>query len=117
MLLTVLVIVGQILSAGGMALRMGLPVREALTVGVGMCGRAEMAFILASLALAQGAIDQGTFSALIITAFVLNLFTPLALKGCAVLLEGKAVPEKDATVGVVQIDKFESPLIDESGDG
>ena len=116
-LLTVLVIVGQILSAGGMALRMGLPVREALTVGVGMCGRAEMAFILASLALAQGAIDQGTFSALIITAFVLNLFTPLALKGCAVLLEGKAVPEKDATVGVVQIDKFESPLIDESGDG
>ena len=81
-----------------------------------MCGRAEMAFILASLALAQGAIDQGTFSALIITAFVLNLFTPLALKGCAVLLEGKAVPEKDATVGVVQIDKFESPLIDESGD-
>ncbi len=115
-LLTVLVIVGQILSAGGMALRMGMPVREALTVGVGMCGRAEMAFILASLALAQGAIDQGTFSALIITAFVLNLFTPLALKGCAVLLEGKAVPEKDATVGVVQIDKFESPLIDESGD-
>lgn len=115
-LLTVLVIVGQILSAGGMALRMGMPVREALTVGVGMCGRAEMAFILASLALAQGAIDQGTFSALIITAFVLNLFTPLALKGCAVLLEGKAVPEKDATVGVVQIDKFESPLIDDSGD-
>jgi len=35
-LLTVVVIVGQILSAGGMALRMGLPPREALTVGVGM---------------------------------------------------------------------------------
>jgi len=29
------------------ALRMGLPPREALTVGVGMCGRAEMAFIIA----------------------------------------------------------------------
>jgi Kef-type K+ transport system membrane component KefB len=37
--LTIAVIVGQILSAGGMALRMGMPPREALTVGVGMCGR------------------------------------------------------------------------------
>ena len=33
--LTLAVIVGQILSAGGMALRMGMPPREALTVGVG----------------------------------------------------------------------------------
>ena len=50
-LLTIAVIVGQIVSAGSMALRMGLSVREALTVGVGMCGRAELAMILASLAL------------------------------------------------------------------
>jgi len=105
-LLTSLVIVGQILSAGGMALRMGMPPREALTVGVGMCGRAELAFILASLALAQGAIDQPIFSILIFTAFLLNLFTPLALKGCAVMLQGKAARVRDATRGVVQIDKF-----------
>ena len=51
--LTGAVIVGQILSAGGMALRLGLRPVEALTVGVGMCARAELAFILASLALAQ----------------------------------------------------------------
>ena len=106
-LLTTAVIVGQILSAGGMALRMGLPLREALTVGVGMCGRAELAFILASLALSQGAIDQPIFSVLIFTAFVLNLFTPLALKGCAVLLEGKAIRRPGATRGVLQIDKFD----------
>ncbi len=110
-MLTTAVIVGQILSAGGMALRMGLPAREALTVGVGMCGRAELAFILASLALAQGAIDQAVFSVLIFTAFVLNLFTPLALKGCAVLLQGKAAHREDATRGLVQIDKFDSPAI------
>ena len=79
-MLTGAVIVGQIVSAGGMAMQMGLPAREALTVGVGMCGRAELAFILASLALAQGAIGQSVFSVLIFTAFVLNLFTPLALK-------------------------------------
>ncbi|MCP4431832.1 MAG: hypothetical protein GY806_12700 [Gammaproteobacteria bacterium] len=111
--LTLAVIIGQILSAGGMALRMGLPSREALTVGVGMCGRAEIAFILASLALTQGAIDQPAFSALIFTAFLLNLFTPLALKGCAIMLEGKAMPQEDATSGLIQIDKFDSPLVEE----
>ena len=116
-LLTVAVIAGQILSAGAMALRMGIPAREAFTVGVGMCGRAEVAFILASLALAQGAIDQSVFSALIFAAFLMNLFTPLALKGCAVLLEGKAARQKDATRGVVQIDKFGSPLVAELSGG
>lgn len=116
-LLTLAVIVGQIISAGGMALRIGLPFREALTVGVGLCGRAEMAFIIASLALAQGAIDQTTFSALIFTAFVLNLFTPLGLKGCAILLEGKAARDANATKGVLQLDTFETPLIDKNYEG
>ena len=116
-LLTTVVIVGQIASAGSMALKMGLPFREALTVGVGMCGRAEMAFIVASLALAQGAIDQPIFTTLILTAFILNLFTPLALTGCASLLEGRATRQADATRGVVQIDKFASPLVAERYDG
>ncbi|NKB70118.1 MAG: hypothetical protein GKR89_23845 [Candidatus Latescibacteria bacterium] len=116
-LLTVLIIVGQIASAGSMARYMGLPWREALTVGVGMCGRAEMAFILASLALAQGAIDQNIFSVLIFTAFLLNLFTPLALKGCAILLQGRAAHQADATRGVVQIDKFNQPLVEQRLDG
>lgn len=113
-LLAVTVIAGQVLSAGGMALRLGMPWREAMTVGVGMCGRAEMAFILAALALAQGVIGQETFSVLIFTAFLLNLFTPLALKGCAVLLEGRVAHGGDTHLGVFQIDKFHTPLFDES---
>ncbi len=114
--LTMVVIVGQILSAGGMALRMGLPPREALTVGVGMCGRAELAFILAALALSQGQITQPVFSVLIFTAFVLNLFTPLALKGCAVLLAGQAIRRPGATRGVLQIDKFgEGTVVEAAG--
>ena len=112
-LLTLLVIAGQILSAGGMALRAGLPFREALTVGVGMCARAEMALILAALALSRGAFDQATFTILIFTAFLLNLFTPLALKGCAVLLQGRAARRQDAPRGVVLIDKFGDPLVEE----
>ncbi len=112
-LLTTVVIAGQIVSAGGMARRMGMPLREALTVGVGMCGRAEMAFILASLALAQSAIDQEVFTILISTAFLLNLFTPMALKGCAVLLEGKATRDESATRGAKLIDKFSTPLVED----
>ena len=117
MVLTTVVIVGQILSAGGMALRMGMPPREALTVGVGMCGRAEMAFILAALALAQGAFDQVVFTAIIFTAFVLNLFTPLALKGCAVMLAGKAAWQADATSGIIQLEAFGSPLVEKHDQG
>ena len=116
-LLAVTVISGQVLSAGGMARRIGMSWREALTVGVGMCGRAEMAFILAALALAQGAIDQATFSILIFTAFLLNLFTPMALKGCSVLLEGRVAHGGDTHIGVFQIDKFSTPLVTENPDG
>ena len=108
------VIAGQVLSAGSMALRIGMPWREALTVGVGMCGRAEVAFILAALALAQGVIDQATFTILIFTAFLLNLFTPLALKGCSVLLEGRVAHGGNTDLGVFQIDKFKTPLVDEN---
>ena len=113
-LLAVTVISGQVLSAGGMARRIGMSWREALTVGVGMCGRAEMAFILAALALAQGAIGQETFTILIFTAFLLNLFTPLALKGCSILLEGRVAHGGDTNLGVFQIDKFNTPLVDEN---
>ncbi len=116
--LTSAVIVGQIVSAGGMALRMGLPAQEALTVGVGMCGRAELAFILASLALAEGAITPAIFSVLIFTAFLLNLFTPLGLKGCSVLLAGRAARLGGEGVGILWSDKFgESGASEANGAG
>jgi Kef-type K+ transport system membrane component KefB len=84
--LTVAVAVGQVLSAGGMARRVGFARAEALTVGVGMCGRAGLEFVLSSLGLKLGAIDAETFSVLIFTAFLLSLITPAGLKGCATLL-------------------------------
>ncbi|SMG63280.1 [weak similarity to] Cation/H+ exchanger [methanotrophic bacterial endosymbiont of Bathymodiolus sp.] len=59
---------------------------EALTIGVGHCARAEMAFIIASLGIEMGALDKNVFSVIIFTAFILNLLTPLLLKGCAVLI-------------------------------
>ena len=84
--LTSTVLIGQILSAGGMARRVGFGRVEALTVGVGMSGRAGLEFVLAALGLTLGVIDVETFSVLIFTGFLLSLITPAALKGCAVLL-------------------------------
>jgi Kef-type K+ transport system membrane component KefB len=96
--LTGTVLVGQVLSAGGMARLVGFGRVEALTVGVGMCGRAGLEFVLSALGLALGVIDVETFSVLIFTAFLLSLITPAALKGCAVLLSrrGAAALEKPA---------------------
>ena len=85
--LTLTVIVGQILSAGLMARRKHFTWLESLTIGVGHCARAEMAFIIASLGIEMGALDKNIFSVLVFTAFLLNLATPLMLKGCAMLLE------------------------------
>lgn len=73
--LTVAVALGQILSAGGMARLIRFSWLESLKIGVGMCGRAEMAFILASIGLTMGAIDSQVFSTLILTAFLLNMVT------------------------------------------
>ncbi|MHC4183163.1 MAG: cation:proton antiporter [Planctomycetota bacterium] len=86
-ILTFACIAGQIISAGGMAKLLRFSWIESLTVGVGMCGRAEMAFILASLGLSMGAIDTKVFSILIFTTFILNMITPAGLKGCATLLK------------------------------
>ena len=85
--LTLAVIFGQILSAGLMAKRKYFTWIESLTIGVGHCARAEMAFIIASLGIEMGAMDKNLFSVVVFTAFLLNLATPLMLKGCATLLE------------------------------
>jgi Kef-type K+ transport system membrane component KefB len=85
--LTSACVVGQIISAGGMARLLKFSSVESLTIGVGMCGRAEMAFVLASLGMSIGALDAQVFSVLVFTIFLLTLITPVGLKGCAVLLE------------------------------
>ena len=96
--LTSTVLVGQILSAGGMARRVGFGRVEALTVGVGMSGRAGLEFVLAALGLTLGVIDVETFSVLIFTGFLLSLITPAALKGCAVLLSRRGAGAGEAAL-------------------
>jgi Kef-type K+ transport system membrane component KefB len=90
LLLGVLVIgcfTSQVLSAGGMARLEKFSTLESLTIGVGMCGRAEVAFILAAIGLKLEIIDDTMFSILIFSTFILNFIASLGLKGCAVLLK------------------------------
>jgi Kef-type K+ transport system membrane component KefB len=79
----------QIVSAGGMARLEKFSSLESLTIGIGMCGRAEVAFILAAIGLKLEIIDDTMFSILVFSTFLLNIFASLGLKGCAILLERK----------------------------
>ena len=87
--LTLTCAVGQVISAGGMARREGFSWNESLIVGVGMMGRAEMAFVLSSIGFSMHVINQEVFSILILVTFLMNLMTIVGLKMCAVSLSQK----------------------------
>ena len=82
-------IISQVISAGGMAKLVKFSNIESLTIGIGMCGRAEVAFILAAIGLKLEVIDDTIFSIIIFSTFILNLIASLGLKGCAILLKRK----------------------------
>jgi len=81
----------QIASAGGMAKVAKFSNIESLTIGIGMTGRAEMAFILAAIGLKMNVLDDTLFSILIFSTFILNVFASIGLKWCAVLLKRKSI--------------------------
>ncbi|MDA0692184.1 MAG: cation:proton antiporter [Nitrospinae bacterium] len=87
--------VGQIVSAGGMARREGFSWLESLTVGVGMMGRAEMAFVLAALGLSMNAISEDVFSILIFVTFLMNMLAIIGLKVCAIYLKKEGLAGDD----------------------
>lgn len=79
----------QVVSAGGMAKVAKFSNIESLTIGIGMTGRAEMAFILAAIGLDLNVISNTLFSILVFSTFILNFFASFGLKWCAVLLKRK----------------------------
>ena len=92
--LTGTLIIAQVASAGGMARLLKMSWLESLSVGVGMCGRAEMAFVLMSMGLSLGVLDANVFSILVFSAFLLNLFTPVGLLACTAPLRRGQKREK-----------------------
>jgi Na+:H+ antiporter len=90
LLLTGAVFIGQVISAGGMAKLLGFSWTESAIVGVGMCGRAEMAFVLAAIGLNSGAFTEDVFTVIIATALLLNVLAAIGLK----LLAGRVADER-----------------------
>jgi len=83
-------VISQVFSAGGMARLVKFSNIESLTIGIGMCGRAEMAFILAAIGRNLEVINDTIFSILIFSTFILNIIASLGLKECAVLLKRRS---------------------------
>jgi Kef-type K+ transport system membrane component KefB len=77
------VLVFQILSAGGAAkFTGGYSTRDSILIGLGMLGRAELAFIVINIAYVQNSlITQEEFYILVFTTFLLNISVPLLIKG------------------------------------
>src|SRR6266496_4201230 len=70
----------KILGCGSGALLCRFQPQEALTVGVGMVSRGEVALITATIGLQAGLITPSLFSVVILIALVTTLVTPLLLK-------------------------------------
>ena len=81
--LFVSVLVFQILSAGGAAkFTGGYSTKDSVLIGLGMLGRAELAFIVINIAYVQNSlITQEEFYILVFTTFLLNISVPLLIKG------------------------------------
>jgi len=81
-LLFVCIAVAQIISAG-LAARMtgGMSREESVMVGLGMLGRAELAFVVMDIAFVQhGLITLEAFYLLMLTCFFLNVTVPLSIR-------------------------------------
>src|SRR5256884_3965362 len=73
-------IVTKIVGCGGGALICRFNAHEALTVGIGMISRGEVALITASIGMQAGLITSSLFSIVILISLVTTLITPLLLK-------------------------------------
>jgi Kef-type K+ transport system membrane component KefB len=73
-------IVTKVLGCGFGALLCRFKPKEALTVGVGMISRGEVALITATIGLQAGLIHSALFSIVILVSLITTLVTPLLLK-------------------------------------
>jgi Kef-type K+ transport system membrane component KefB len=76
----VLGFMGKFLGAGLGAKLSGLKWSESMLVGIGMNGRAGVELVLVAIALQMGLINRDIYSAVVYTAIVMSLLTPVLLK-------------------------------------
>jgi Kef-type K+ transport system membrane component KefB len=77
---TVLAVISKIVGCGFGARVAGLTNRQSVVVGVGMISRGEVALVVATLALAAGAITQVVFSSAVVVVLATTLITPPLLR-------------------------------------
>jgi len=77
---TVLAVISKIVGCGFGARIAGLTGRQSVVVGVGMISRGEVALVVATLALAAGAITQVVFSSAVVVVVATTLITPPLLR-------------------------------------
>jgi Kef-type K+ transport system membrane component KefB len=73
-------LVGKFLGAGGGARLAGLPLSDAMRIGVGMIPRGEVTLIVAAVGMAEGYLTQSVFSAVVAMLVVTALATPPLLR-------------------------------------
>ena len=78
--LTIVAIVSKLIGCGVPARLMGMSNLDALTVGVGMAPRGEIAMVVALLALNSGAIEQSAYIAIVLMSLLTAIFSPLVLR-------------------------------------
>ncbi len=96
----VIAIATKVIGCGGGALACRFKPLEALTVGVGMISRGEVALITATIGLQAGLIDASLFSIVILISLVTTLVTPLLLK--LVYL----IPSSGSTIADISMDEL-----------
>ena len=73
-----LAIIGKILGCGLGAYILGMGGKDALLIGVGMCGRGALELVLLKYGMDAGVITNAHFASLVIITMLTVLFTPLA---------------------------------------
>ncbi len=102
-ILTAGILIGQILSASLAARFTGnYQWHESILIGLGMLGRAELAFVVMDIGYVQNSIiSTEAFYTLMATAFVLNVTVPVSIKLWKPYFEGS----KNLKIGSVQISR------------
>jgi len=105
-LLTVLLIVVAIATkivGGGLGARLGgFKNLESFQIGVGMVSRGEVALVIAGAGLANGLLDGGLFSVLVVVTLATTLVTPPLLR-YAFSLQGAAQPALEPAIRPAEV--------------
>ncbi|NWF35466.1 cation:proton antiporter [Mariprofundus sp. KV] len=78
--LTMMAIATKLIGCGLPAWMMGIKIRDALIIGVGMMPRGEVAMVVALLALQGGVIAQPAYVAIVLMSLLTTLIVPLLLR-------------------------------------